>query len=70
LASAIGLIGKITLDGILAPFPLLLVGVGLVLGGYAWVLLIAMGQKNLYVDLLREVFRGARPDGQRRVAAV
>ena len=70
LASAIGLIGKITLGGILAPFPLLLVGLGLVLGSYAWVLLIAMGQKNLYVDLLREVFRGARPDGQRRVATV
>jgi len=63
LASAIGLIVKITLGGMLAPIPLLLVGVGLVLGGYAWILLIAMGQKHLYVDLLTPVFYGARRDG-------
>jgi O-antigen/teichoic acid export membrane protein len=62
LASLIGLIVKITLGGILAPIPYLLVGLGLVFGVYAWVLLIAMGQKDLYVDLLTQVFRGARPD--------
>jgi PST family polysaccharide transporter len=62
-ASAIGLLVKIAFGGMLAPIPLLLVGLGLVLGGYAWVLLIAMGQKNLYADLLTQVFRGARPDG-------
>jgi len=62
-AIAIGLIVKITLGGMLAPIPYLLVGLGLVLGGYAWVLLIAMGQKDRYADLLTQVFRGARPDG-------
>jgi len=62
LASAIGLTVKITLAGMLAPIPFLLVGVGLVFGIYAWVLLVAMGQRNLYVDLLTQVFRGARPD--------
>ena len=62
LAGAIGLIVKITLGGMLAPIPYLLVGLGLVFGVYAWVLLIAMGQKNLYVDLLTQVFCGARPD--------
>jgi O-antigen/teichoic acid export membrane protein len=62
VASAIGLIVKIALGGMLAPIPYLLVGLGLVLGSYAWVLLIAMGQKNLYVDLLMQAFRGARPD--------
>jgi len=59
LASLIGLIVKITLGGMLAPIPSLLVGVGLVFGVYAWVLLIAKGQKNLYVDLLTQAFRGA-----------
>jgi hypothetical protein len=33
-----------------------LVGLGIIFGVYAWVL-IAMGQKNLYVDLLRQLFR-------------
>jgi uncharacterized membrane protein len=60
-ASAIGLIVKIALGDMLAPIPLLLLG--LVLGGYAWILLIVMGQKNLYVDLLMQVFCGARSDG-------
>ena len=59
LASLIGLTVKITLGGMLAPIPSLLVGVGLVFGVYAWVLLIAKGQKNLYVDLLTQAFRGA-----------
>jgi O-antigen/teichoic acid export membrane protein len=62
-ASAIGLIVKIALGDMLAPIPLLLLGLGLVLGGYAWILLIVMGQKNLYVDLLMQVFCGARSDG-------
>ena len=61
-ATLIGLIVKITLDGMLAPLPYLFVGLGLVFGVYAWLLLIAMGQKDLYVDLLTQVFRGARPD--------
>ena len=63
MASAIGLIVKITLGGMLAPIPFLLVGLGLVLSVYGWVLLIAMGQKNLYMDLLNQVFRGARANG-------
>jgi len=63
LASTIGLIVKIMLGGMLAPIPYLLVGLGLVLGVYGWVLLIAMGQKNPYVDLFTQAFRGARPDG-------
>jgi O-antigen/teichoic acid export membrane protein len=62
LASAIGLIAKITFGGMLAPIPYLLLGLGLVFVGYACVLLIAMGQKNLYVELLTQVFRGARPN--------
>jgi PST family polysaccharide transporter len=60
LASVIGLIVKVELGG-MAPIPFLLVGLGLVLGVYAWVLLIAMGQKNLYVDLLTQAFGGLPP---------
>jgi PST family polysaccharide transporter len=56
IAGAIGLIVKIALAGILAPILCLLVGLGIIFGVYAWVL-IAMGQKNLYVDLLRQLFR-------------
>jgi O-antigen/teichoic acid export membrane protein len=62
-ASVIGLIAKIALSDMVAPIPLLLLELGLVLGGYCWILLIVMGQKNLYVDLLMQVFRGARSDG-------
>ena len=61
VAGAIGLIAKFTLGGMLAPIPLLLVGLGLIFSVYAWVL-IAMGQKSLYVDLLTHVFPRARPD--------
>jgi PST family polysaccharide transporter len=61
LASSIGLIMKMTLSGMFAPIPNLLVELGLVFGVYAWALLIAMGQKDLYLDLFFQVFRGARP---------
>lgn len=55
VASAIGLILKIVFDGMLAPIPYLLVGSSLVLGIYGWALLIAMGEKHLYVDLFNQV---------------
>ena len=58
-AGASGLIVKIVLGAVLAPIALMLVGLGFVLGVYAWVLLIAMGKKDLYVDLLTQVFRGS-----------
>jgi O-antigen/teichoic acid export membrane protein len=59
-AGLAGWILKRGLDDALAPMPLLIAGVSLCLGVYAWVLLIAMRQKPLYVDLSRQVFlRGA-----------
>ena len=61
LAGAIGLIVKFTLGGMLAPIPLLVVGVGVIFGVYAWVL-IAIGQKSQYVDLLNQVFRRTHPE--------
>jgi O-antigen/teichoic acid export membrane protein len=57
VAGVVGLIVKVTLGGALAPLPYLLVAVGLVMGVYGWVLLIAMGQKHLYVDLLSHAYR-------------
>jgi O-antigen/teichoic acid export membrane protein len=64
LATAAGLIVMVTLGGRLATIPYLMVGLGLVFGVYAWVLLIAMGQKDLYLDLLTQLFRRADPDRQ------
>jgi hypothetical protein len=63
IAGAIGLIVKIALAGILAPILCLLVGVGLIFGVYAWVLF-AMGQKDLYVDLLTQLFRAGPSPAQ------
>ena len=60
-AGAIGLIVKITLGGILAPIPYLVIGLGLVFGVYAWVLFVAMSQKSLYLDLLNHVSRERLP---------
>jgi PST family polysaccharide transporter len=64
LATVTGLVVKVGLDGKLAPIPYLLVGIGLVFGVYAWVLLIVMGQKDLYMDLLTQLYRRARPNRQ------
>jgi hypothetical protein len=46
---------KFTLDGRLPLLPYLTVGVGLVLGIYAWVLLIVLRQKHVYIDLLSQL---------------
>jgi O-antigen/teichoic acid export membrane protein len=43
-------------SGALIPIGRLILGVGLVMGLYAWVLLFAMGQKSLYMDLAKQVF--------------
>lgn len=52
LAGAAGLLVKFTLDGWLPLMAYVTVGVGLVLGIYAWVLLIVLRQKHVYMDLL------------------
>jgi O-antigen/teichoic acid export membrane protein len=70
LATATGLFVKVALGGKMASLPYLSIGLVLVFGVYAWVLLIAMGQKDMYVDLVHQVFRRTRFDRQERVAAV
>ena len=54
-AAAAGLLVKLTLGGRLPPIPYLMVGLSLVLGIYAWVLLIVMRQKHVYMDLLSQL---------------
>ena len=68
LAGAVGLLVKLLLGGKLPLIPYLFVGVGAVLGIYAWILLIVMNQKHVYLDLLsrllppkyQEIFWGRR----------
>jgi PST family polysaccharide transporter len=55
LAGAAGLLVKLTLGGRLSPIPYLMVGLAVVLGIYAWVLLILMGQKHVYMDVLSQL---------------
>jgi hypothetical protein len=61
LAGAAGLLVKLTLGGRLPPMLYLFVGFGLVLGVYAWVLLIVMRQKHVYMDLLSQVLPRPQP---------
>jgi O-antigen/teichoic acid export membrane protein len=55
LAGAAGLLVKLTLGGRLPQIPYLLAGLAVVLGIYAWGLLIVMGQKHIYTDVLSEL---------------
>ena len=55
LAGTAGLMAKLTIGGRLAPILCLMVGLALVLGIYAWVLLIVMRQKHVYMDVLSQL---------------
>jgi PST family polysaccharide transporter len=55
LAGAAGLLVKFTLDGWLPPVVYLMIGLGFVLSIYGWVLLIVLGQKHVYMDLLSQL---------------
>jgi PST family polysaccharide transporter len=63
LSGAAGLILKIWLGGVLGPIPYLAIGLGVVIGVYGWALLILMGEKLLYLDLLMQVFPKSRSLG-------
>ncbi len=60
LAAGVGLIFRMLVGNLLPPLPRLVLGAALVLGLYVWILLIAMGQKDLYVDLVRQVLQRKR----------
>ena len=55
LAGAAGLLVKFTLGGRLPSILYLVVGLAVVLGIYAWGLLILMGQKHVYMDVLSQL---------------
>jgi PST family polysaccharide transporter len=55
LAGAAGLLVKLTLGGTLPTPFYLMVGLGVVLAIYAWVLLIVLRQKHVYMDLLSQL---------------
>ena len=61
LAGGAGLLVKLTLGGSLPPMLYLMAGLGLVLGVYAWVLLIVMRQKHVYMDLLSQLLPRPQP---------
>ena len=65
IAAAAGLGFKIALNGALSPVLLLIFGLALVLGLYAWILLIVMGQKDFFVELTRHVFQRNQPDASK-----
>ena len=61
MAGVAGLLLKLTGEAALAPIPLLIAGLALMAGVYAFALLVVMGQKDRYVDLLRQVLQRKRP---------
>jgi len=61
LAGGTGLLVKLTLGGRLPPMLYLMVGLGLVLGVYAWALLIVMRQKRVYMDVLFQLLPRPEP---------
>src|SRR5437899_2858562 len=64
LAGAAGLLVKLSLGDRLPAMLYLMAGLGLVLGVYAWVLLIVMRQKHVYMDLLSQLL--SRPQAEKR----
>jgi PST family polysaccharide transporter len=61
LAGGAGLLVKLTLGGRLPPMLYLMLGLGLVLGVYAWFLLIVMRQKHVYMDVLSQLLPRPQP---------
>jgi O-antigen/teichoic acid export membrane protein len=56
IAAAAGLVEKLTLGSRLTEIPQLSIGVTLVLGIYAWILLIVLDQKHIYIELLSHLW--------------
>jgi O-antigen/teichoic acid export membrane protein len=56
VGGAAGWLFKVAFHGALAPAPLLMWGLTLSFAVYAFVLLIAMGQKDLYIDMVNHLF--------------
>ena len=61
LAGAAGLVVNLTLGGRLAPILHLMVGLAVVLGVYAWALVIVMRQKQMFMDVLSQLLPRPEP---------
>jgi len=61
LAGVAGWLFKLACGSTLPPIMLLSLGLALAFGVYVWILLVVMGQKGLYADLLDQVFQRSRP---------
>ena len=70
LAAVAGLVFRVALNDVLDPILMLILGLALVLGLYAWILLIVMGQKDFFMDLARHVFQRKQPDGGKEAELV
>ena len=66
-AAAAGLLVKLMLCSRLSPMLCLMAGVGLLLGVYAWVLLIVMRQKHVYMDVLFQLLPRLKATQERAV---
>jgi len=65
-AAAAGLAFKSALDDRWMPIVRLILGLGLVMGLYAWMLLIVMRQKDFFVDLARHMLQRHQPGKEKR----
>jgi O-antigen/teichoic acid export membrane protein len=65
LAGAAGLLVKLTFGGRLPLMLYLMVGLAVVLGIYAWALLIVMRQKHVYMDVLSQLFSRPEPSQEK-----
>ncbi len=70
LAGAAGLLVKLSLGDRLPAMLYLMVGLAVVLGVYAWVLLIVMRQRHVYMDLLHQLLPRREPRQQGDVEQV
>ena len=61
VACAAGIGVKIAFGGASTPLPRLTLGLGAVLSIYVWMLLVAMGQKDLYMDLVKQALHRNPP---------
>ena len=70
LAGAAGLLVTLTLEGSLPPMLYLMTGLAVVSAIYAWVLLIVMSQKHVYMDVLYQLLPRLKARQERAVEPV
>jgi PST family polysaccharide transporter len=64
VGGALGCLFKLFCKGALNPIPVLILGLGLTIGVYAWFLFTVMAQRALFLDLLNQLRHRTPPTGQ------